>query len=314
MDVAAIGNPPAQMWIDRDDAPACIERWLQDGVVSDEEAARLRQFREDGFIILPGLFDAETVAAVCDELQRLYLEPDKYLLRMRKGNIRHPDGPFNPPKSRLLDYYVNSERARDMVLAEPITRFLQLLYGEPPLAFQSLLFTWGTEHSIHADNTYIVCDPPCTLMASWIALEDIEPGTGELAYYPGSHRHPLYLFKDGRIEWRHQEDGKPVHVDYTRFLQERADRIDGPPRLFHARAGDVIIWHANLVHYGTAVTRPEHTRRSLLAHYCPADTARPNYFRFFDRACRRPWRDGYYSSRRYDLRPGIENPYPVYLK
>lgn len=36
MDVAAIGNPPAQMWIDRDDAPARIERSLQDGVVTDE--------------------------------------------------------------------------------------------------------------------------------------------------------------------------------------------------------------------------------------------------------------------------------------
>lgn len=111
---------------------------------------------------------------------------------------------------------------------------------------------------------------PCTLMASWIALEDIVPGAGELAYYPGSHRHPLFLFNDGRIEWRHQEDGKPVHVEYTRFLQERADRIDGEPRLY--------------------------------------------YFRFFRDACRRPWRDGFYSSRRYDLRPGVENPYPVYFK
>jgi phytanoyl-CoA hydroxylase len=314
MDAAIVENPPVHLWIDSPHAMSHIAGLLQNGVISVAEAELLTRFREDGLVIFPGVFSADEIEDVCEELRNLHLDGKKYLLRMPKGEIQHPDRPVNIPKSRLLDYYVNSELARNMVLAPPITRFLQLIYEEPPLAFQSLMFTWGTEHSIHVDNTYIVADPPCTLMASWIALQDIVPGSGELAYYPGSHRHPLYLFKGTRIEWRHQEDRKMAHLDYTRFLRERADSIDGDALLFHPQKGDVMIWHSNLVHYGTHVTKPEHTRKSLLTHYCPAHTARPNYFRFFADACKRSWRDGFYSSRRYDLRPGVDNPYPVYLK
>ena len=314
MSTAPLQNPPAPLWIDSPAAASHIADLLQNGVISNEEAEALNRFREDGLVIFPAVFSGDYVENVCEELRNLYHDGKKYLLRMPKGEIQHPDGPVNIPKSRLLDYYVNSELARNMVLAPLITRFLQLIYGEPPLAFQSLLFTWGTEHSIHVDNTYIVANPQCTLTASWIALEDVVPGSGELAYYPGSHRHPLYLFKGTRIEWLHQEDKKMAHLEYTRFLKERADNIDGEPKLFHAKKGDVMIWHSNLVHYGTEVKRPEQTRKSLLSHYCPADTAQPNYFRFFTEACKRPWGDGFYSSRRYDLRPEIENPYPVYFK
>ncbi len=307
-------NTVSTMWIDHDTAPSHIAELLEEGKISSEEAGWLSCLHENGYVVFPQLFNSRSVAALREDLLNLHSDCEKYLLRMPKGEIIHPNEEFNPPKSRLLDFYVNNERARNMALAPKITRLLELVYGEPPLAFQSLLFTWGTEHSIHVDNTYIVCNPPCALMASWIALEDVRPGCGALAYYPGSHRHPLYLFGDGRIEWRHKEDGKMSHLKYTQFLQERADRLDGEPILFHAHEGHVIVWHSNLVHYGAAVQDSNLTRRSMLTHYCPAYSGKPNYFRFFGNASSRRWGGGYYSSRRYDLRPHIENPYPCYLK
>jgi len=36
--------------------------------------------------------------------------------------------------------------------------------------------------------------------ASWIALEDIQPGSGELEYYKGSHKLDDYVF-EGQHKW-----------------------------------------------------------------------------------------------------------------
>ena len=33
------------------------------------------------------------------------------------------------------------------------------------------------------------------LIASWIALEDVQPGSGELMYVPGSHRFEVFIFQ-----------------------------------------------------------------------------------------------------------------------
>jgi hypothetical protein len=39
------------------------------------------------------------------------------------------------------------------------------------------------------------------------------------------------------------------------------------PQRFTAKAGDVLFWHHNLTHGGSAVTRDGATRRSLVGHY-----------------------------------------------
>lgn len=310
--------PPPHLWVDRPDARQRINELLQSGLATPEEASQLTSFCEQGFVIFPKAIQDVDVDALRAELLVMHQEGDKYLARVprekswKEMHVVSPTVPVLPPKSRLLDYYVNSERARNMVLVDPVTRFLQLVYQEPPLVFQSLLFTWGTEHGIHADNTYIVCDPPCSLTATWIALEDVEPGCGELAYYPGSHRHPLVVFGGDRIAWQQGRDGLAQRASYTRFLRDRARQLDGDPVRFHARKGDVMLWHGNLVHYGSKITLPNRTRYSVLTHYCPAESAKPNYFYFFPEAYARAWGNGFYSSRRYDLRPGVDNPYPVF--
>jgi len=43
------------------------------------------------------------------------------------------------------------------------------------------------------------------------------------------------------------------------------------PVRFTASAGDVLFWHHNLTHGGSAVTRPGATRRSLVGHYFARD-------------------------------------------
>lgn len=54
------------------------------------------------------------------------------------------------------------------------------------VAFQTLTFQCCLQQGIHQDTAFVRTNSPMEFMASWIALEDIQPGTGELEYYPRS--------------------------------------------------------------------------------------------------------------------------------
>lgn len=304
--------PPVELWIDREDAPTVIEQRVTSGELTAEDAHHLLAFRDKGYTVLQGAIEHTEIDLLLEEVTHLHERGEEYVLKMGKGLVGHPDSPVLPRKGRLYDLYVNNTRSRDMSLAAPIVKFLSLVFDEAPLLFQSMLFTWGSEQSIHKDTAFVVIDQPCTLAATWIALEDIQAGSGELMYYPGSHRDPLFLFSEEHLAWIPQRDGKGVHARYTQFLHDQAKTKAAELEHFLARKGDVLVWHPNLAHGGAPITRPELTRLSLVSHYCPVGN-NPNYFRFFDRAHKCPWRDAWYSSRRYDLRPGMNNPFPVFM-
>jgi len=50
---------------------------------------------------------------------------------------------------------------------------------------------------------------------------------------------------------------------------------------FFPRRGDVLIWHGNLPHEGTAVRDPRRTRKSYVTHYT-AEATLPGWMRNFD--------------------------------
>ena len=71
---------------------------------------------------------------------------------------------------------------------------LKLIFEDNPLAFQSIYFHRGSQQSIHQDTAYVITKKPLSLAASWLSLQDVEPGSGELAYYPKSHKYDHFYF------------------------------------------------------------------------------------------------------------------------
>ena len=135
-------------------------------------------------------------------------------------------------------------------------------------AFQSLGFYYGSQQELHQDSAFVRVSSPLEFVASWIALEDISPGSGELEYYPGSHALPHYLF-GGKYLW--VDVGDPELQLFSGGLQSRARDAGLSPQRFLAKKGDVLIWSAGLMHGGSPVELPDRTRKSLVTHYCPAD-------------------------------------------
>jgi ectoine hydroxylase-related dioxygenase (phytanoyl-CoA dioxygenase family) len=185
----------------------------------------------------------------------------------------------------VLDTYVHLPAARDLIFAPPVARFLELVFEDGVLAFQGLHFERGSTQDIHQDTAYVVSEEPMKLCASWIALQDVVPGSGELIYYPGSHRLPDWLYSGQYKHYNHERDRHEEHLGHLRSLHERSKERGLELASFLPKKGDVLIWAADLAHGGSKITDPSLTRRSLVTHYTPASTS-PYYFRFIPPAKR----------------------------
>jgi hypothetical protein len=190
---------------------------------------------------------------------------------------RYSDADFDAYES-IFDLYVNFESAGRLCYHPTILRFLELLFEARPVAFQQLLFQRSNQHQLHQDTAYVGVDQPLLMAATWIALEDVVQGRGELTYFEGSHRIPHFFFKDGSKRFGYgKDDPAPV----ARHMQEHMRALGCRKHDFLARKGDVFLWAADLVHGSNPRTRPDHeTRRACVTHYCP-ETTRPFWFRVF---------------------------------
>ena len=130
---------------------------------------------------------------------------------------------------------------------------------------------------MHQDTAFVRVSRPMEMAASWLAMEDIEEGSGELTYYVGSHRVREHLF-NGKDKWMPHNDYE-AYLAFIKYLDEECRARGFKKETFRPKKGDVLIWSADLVHGGSAIARPELTRRSFVAHWCPV-SAEHYYFAY----------------------------------
>ena len=121
---------------------------------------------------------------------------------------------------------------------------------------------------MHQDTAYVILRSPLEFVGCWIALEDVTEGSGELMYYEGSHRISEYL-------WGGKCRAMPLNVidqsEYLKSLHTKSRAMKLPLRRHCPKKGDVLLWHADLVHGGAKITVPGRTRSSFVVHFCPFD-------------------------------------------
>ncbi len=293
------------LWTDRRDAEQEIERRAREGRISAPLAERLRFWVSNGYVVLEQAVDG----AVCDQLradlETAFRQGDERLLfhSPAGADYRPLSAGLDTERARVVDVYVYYESALRALFSPAIVEFLSAVFDDRVLLFQSLTFERGSQQPLHQDTAFVVVDAPLELAASWIALEDIEPGSGELTYLEGSHRLPEYLFSGAFKNWNPKRDGEDQHAEWERLLHQNAERLGLKRRTFLPRKGDVLIWAADLAHGGSAVTDPALTRRSLVGHYCPA-RVEPVYFKLEPvRRAMALLGSGAYASQYYPIEP-----------
>ena len=249
-------------WLDRDDAATRIESQLRAGLISEVEADLCRRWICDGYVILDSLIAPE----ILDEVWSGYEKA------IHSGKIVLPPEAVNdddPWPGRCLNPH-KKVAAFCRILKHPgLVRAMSVLLGRDPKPLQTIASHKGSQQGLHSDSIHMTTYPLGYLIACWIAIEDIHPDSGPLVYYPGSHKLPLVFSKDvGITEEEFRTEGyAPYHAKYEPRIRQLAEETGTDPHYFHAKKGDVLIWHANLIHGGSARRHLEHSRRAIVCHY-----------------------------------------------
>lgn len=293
------------LWIDRLDAKSVLEAKMNTGVVSKELSDRLFDLIEYGYTILRGAISEELADRLTEEMSSVSRNPEAFIARRDRDAYLHPTQEVvDDARFRLIDFHVNSTQSHKAIYASKIDRLLQAVFARPANAFQCLTFMHGSQQAMHQDGAYVAVSEPLQFLASWIALEDVIEGNGELMYYAGSNHLDDFLFPGGSKSWVPDTHGEAVHQQFLRSIVERSKAQDMPYQTFLPKKGDALIWSADLVHGGTVNTRGG-TRRSMVSHYCPIDV-KPKFSTFTQYFhLRQVAENGYISSRHYDLRPKL---------
>jgi phytanoyl-CoA hydroxylase len=264
------GNLRSDLWLDQVDAHARIDVRVAAGAVSSADATMLHKFVDDGYLAFHIDLDAEWCDAFDDDLSALLQERRADLAISPPGaggprSLADYEGVARQSGYRVPDLHGYSSRAMNLYLHSEIFRHIELIFDEPAIAFQSLYFEYGSKQGLHRDPMFVPTKPVAHLLASWIALEDITPDSGPLAYVPGSHRLPWFQFEEDSVLLRHSvPPGKRLECQQwtNRQLRERGLETQS----FTCRRGDVFIWHSGLMHGGRPIENPKQTRKSFVVH------------------------------------------------
>ena len=245
---AALPHP----WIDR---PDCLD--LVAAGHFGGHSGRALQLHEQGFCLLRPR-DPHWLSLLDEVLAQL--EPLLDLSEWRSGA---------DARLRLSDAWRDpaTPAVRQLALHPEILGLLRCCYGREPFAFQTLNFPVGSNQAIHSDATHFHCEPAGFMAGVWVALEDVAAEAGPLVYCPGSHRLPYVGAAE--LELTPAEVRGETHPQrlFEAYWQERIESHGWSTTNFEARRGDVLVWHANLLHGGARVLDHQLTRWSQVSHY-----------------------------------------------
>lgn len=256
---SAFPDDGLQPWLDRPDALTQIEERLRSGEITHAEAGLCRKWHEDGYLILSRFFSDEELDTVWAAYEKAIAE----------GRVIPPKEVFfegDELPGRVLNPHFHVEEVRQMLFDQRMSDVVSLLLGAQASPFQTIIGHKTSEQLQHSDSIHMTTYPTGYLAANWIAFEDIHPDCGPLVYHPGSHKLP-YLMSD--------ELGIPYDVGYKGYrtiyepaIQKLISDHNLEPKYFLAKKGDVLLWHANLLHGGSKLRDPAHvSRKALVCHF-----------------------------------------------
>lgn len=242
------GNGTARAWFNDvagDDVPLSLDP------APDADSAQ-RHLLRWGFCVLHEQLPEDLVDRFRFELDRAI---DTGELAYRRGS-----------SDRILGAHTKLPTARSVWLYPPVIDFLQTYFKDTPCACQTLTYVNGSEQAAHQDSIHLTPYPSGFMCGVWVALQDVQENSGELFVYPESHR-------SGSLRAGELGLHKVVNDDYAHyhvFDQAIRDLIEaeGYERLvYRPKAGQILVWHENLIHGGSPRLDTTRARLSVVSHY-----------------------------------------------
>jgi len=216
---------------------------------------QVHAFHDDGYLVIRGLLAPQETKHLLDTFM-----------------VMHAGGPisgcFSPKSLEAADndilklyprmmhpHRVNAVALR-YLLDDRIERILIDLFGEEPLAAQSMLYfkpPGARGQALHQDNFYLKVEPG-TCIAAWMALDPADRANGGLEVVPATHQGELFCPKEADAE-----------VSFTRDFVPVPEGLEVVP--IDLAPGDVLFFNGQLVHGSQPNTTADRFRRSFICHY-----------------------------------------------
>ncbi|MGW2339588.1 phytanoyl-CoA dioxygenase family protein [Streptomyces sp. NPDC001661] len=219
------------------------------------------RFRSRGYAIARGLLDPAETRELAEEFMGLqasgpvpgHFEPEP----------QPADGAVDPLLAypRVMQPHRFNDLARRRLLDPRLAGILEGLFGEEPLAAQSMFYfkpPGARGQALHQDNFYLRVEPG-TCIAAWVALDHIDRDNGGLEVVPGTHLMDLFCPEEA-----------DASVSFAR------EYVPPPPGLVpepvDMEPGDVLFFNGTLVHGSGPNRTADRFRRSFICHYVGRST------------------------------------------
>jgi hypothetical protein len=276
-------DPTDLPWLDQPDAPSRVAE--RSGEFSEAEREALQTWIRDGAVLIEGAVPCRDIDSMQDELEEQLWRARTpragwtvYDLQRTPGDAprayTHEEILSWPESDRLAardrsnwrvcEMFHLSDSARRIASDPQISRLVDIILGAPAAVRYSINFWNGSQQALHQDLAVFAIVPLSRLVGVWIACEDIDPHSGPLIYYPGSHRVGLWEGFWNYPQTMLRTASKPDTDAYNAYVQRRANEFDRKELI--VRKGDALIWHSNLIHGGALVVDRARTRKSFVLH------------------------------------------------
>lgn len=217
-----------------------------------ESEGRWSGFHRDGFVVVEGLIDSDLCEAVISDMRKF---------------VDFDSSCSKPSTIRLTDLWTKSEAIRALATDNAIAEIVVQLLGSESFPFQTLNFLFGSEQAAHSDLIHFSTRPYGGMCGVWVALEEVRDDCGPLFYYPFSHRLRPHVYESYGLSSDAFGSQGTAYRNYEELLQKRMTLLGFEKQQFLGKRGDVLFWHANLVHGGEPRVDPMGSRYSQVTHW-----------------------------------------------
>jgi|SRR6185312_12920914 len=229
-----------------------FEDILRSKTLSDENAKLAKEYNENGFVVLSGIFPDDLINSVREDAEKRAFDPKFSIKTYRDEN-------------RVQDFWKVSEPTKELACYPKVLEALEFLYDRPAIPFQTLTFNVGSQQRAHSDTIHFSSLPARYMCGVWVALEDITEENGPVFYYPGSHKLPEYDFSHIRVSA--EKTSYNNYKEYEDFIENIVAENKIEKKKFLAKKGDVLIWSSNIIHGGSPINKQGVSRWSQVTHY-----------------------------------------------
>jgi ectoine hydroxylase-related dioxygenase (phytanoyl-CoA dioxygenase family) len=223
-----------------------------------------KQFDEQGFLVVRGLFSAQEVQAYTDHYMELRAQGKK------PGDFSGVDPTSNDPLKkfpRMIHMHRWDKASLDWLLDQRIAATLTALMGAEPYAAQTMLYFKPPQargQALHQDQFYLRVQPG-TCIAAWMALDPCDEENGCLRVVPGSQNWPLLC---------------TLKADTTQSFTDVTVPIPAgtPVESVVMAPGDVLFFNGQVVHGSGPNHSETRFRRSLIGHYIAGEAEQVSKF------------------------------------